>query len=808
MKKKYYVEGMTCSACVSHVENAVRKVPGVTDVSVNLMTKEMFVTSDAILDKKIFASVKKAGYLALDAGDAILDLDNKKLNKKKRTLLISIILSIVLMVIAMFHMFVHNLNDILVLIFTIIQLVLATLIIILNFRFYKSGFKKLVLLKPNMDSLIAIGSSVSYLYSLYGFIMIIINYNNGVMDYYMNLYFDSSAMILALVSLGKYLESMSTNKTTKALEDLTKLIPTKAIKISGEEQIEVDTKDLKIGDIVLVKQGSVIPVDGIIIEGSASLDESNITGESIPVYKKENDEVISSSIVATGLIKVEVKKEVSDSTISKIVKLVDEASSSKAPISRIADKVAGVFAFVVMGIALITFLVHILINHNFALSFNFAVCVLVISCPCALGLATPVAIMVGTGVAAKNGFLIKNAEVLENTSLVKAVIFDKTGTITYGKPELISYDNDEALKIAYNLERLSNHPFSLAVINYAENKNIEIIDVKDFELIEGIGISGTISDVKYYAGNMKGLINNNLLNEDLSSRFNSLYNQGLNVIAIYTNNEVLGLITIKDKIKENGKELIKLLKEKSITPIMVTGDKKEVAMAIANEVGISDVYYEVLPQDKGDILDKVREKYQGLVSFVGDGVNDAIALTKSDIAIAIGSGTDIAIESSDLVILSSDLKTIDKAIELSKKVMKIIKINLFWAFFYNLIGISIASGLFYYAFGLTINPMIASLSMSISSLFVVTNSLRINRFNKYNNIERGEIDMNEIKLVITNMNCMHCVARIKEAISKVKGLENVNVDLETKTVTFSTDKEKLVDKAVKAIEKVGYEVKK
>lgn len=808
MKKKYYVEGMTCSACVSHVENTVRKVPGVTDVSVNLMTKEMFVTSETILDKKIFASVKKAGYLALDAGDAILDLDNKKLNKKKRTLLISIILSIVLMVIAMFHMFVHDLNDILVLIFTIIQLVLATLIIILNFRFYKSGFKKLVLLKPNMDSLIAIGSSVSYLYSLYGFIMIIINYNNGVMDYYMNLYFDSSAMILALVSLGKYLESMSTNKTTKALEDLTKLIPTKAIKISGEEQIEVETKDLKIGDIVLVKQGSVIPVDGVIIEGSASLDESNITGESIPVYKKEADEVISSSIVATGLIKVEVKKEVSDSTISKIVKLVDEASSSKAPISRIADKVAGVFAFVVMGIALITFIVHILINHNFALSFNFAVCVLVISCPCALGLATPVAIMVGTGVAAKNGFLIKNAEVLENTSLVKAVIFDKTGTITYGKPELISYDNDESLKIAYNLERLSNHPFSLAVINYAENKNIEVIDAKDFELIDGIGISATISDVKYYAGNMKGLINNNLLTDELSSRFNSLYNQGLNVIAIYTNDNVLGLITIKDKIKENGKELIKLLKEKNITPIMVTGDKKEVAMAIANEVGISDVYYEVLPQDKGDILDKVKEKYQGLVSFVGDGVNDAIALTKSDIAIAIGSGTDIAIESSDLVMLSSDLKTIDKAIELSKKVMKIIKINLFWAFFYNLIGVSIASGLFYYAFGLTINPMIASLSMSISSLFVVTNSLRINRFNKCNNIERGEIDMNEIKLVITNMNCMHCVARIKEAISKVKGLENVNVDLETKTVTFSADKEKLVDKAVKAIEKAGYEVKK
>ena len=805
MKKKYYVEGMTCSACVSHVESAVRKIPGVDDVSVNLMTKEMFVTSNDVLDKKIFASVKKAGYTAIDANEAILDLDNKKLNKKKRTLLISVILSAVLMVIAMFHMFVSDISDVAILVFTIIQFVLATLIIILNFRFYKSGFKKLILLKPNMDSLIAMGSSVSYLYSLYGFIMIIINYNNGAMDYYMNLYFDSSAMILALVSLGKYLESLSTNKTTKAIEDLTKLIPTKAIKLDGDNQVEVDTKDLKIGDVVLVKQGAVIPVDGVIVKGTASLDESNITGESIPVYKTTNDEVISSSIVVSGTIEVEVKKEVSDSTIAKIVKLVDEASSSKAPISRITDKVAGVFAFIVIGIAVITFTVHILINKEFALSFNFAVCVLVISCPCALGLATPVAIMVGTGVAAKNGFLIKNAEVLENTAQVKAVIFDKTGTITYGKPELVSYDDEEVLSIAYNLERLSNHPFSNAIVTYSESKKINITDVKDFAVIDGVGISGVINNTKYYAGNLRGLSDNNLLNEELNNRFNQLYKEGLNVIAIYSDNKVLGLITIKDKIKENGKELIKLLIDKGITPIMVTGDKKEIAMSIAGEVGISDVYYEVLPQDKGNILDQVKAKYQGLVSFVGDGVNDAIALTKSDIAIAIGSGTDIAIESSDLVMLSNDLKTIDKAIELSKKVMKIIKMNLFWAFFYNLIGISIASGVFYYAFGLTINPMIASLSMSISSLFVVTNSLRINRFNKYN---KGEINMNEVKLVVSNMNCMHCVARIKEAISKVKGLENVNIDLETKTVSFSVDKEKLIDKAVKAIEKAGYEVKK
>ena len=804
MKKKYYVEGMTCSACVSHVENAVKKIPGVEEVTVNLMTKEMFVTSSSVLDKKIMASVSKAGYKAVDANEGIIETSYKKIQKDKTTLLLSVILSVVLMIIAMLHMFIHHLNDTLVLVLTIIQIVLASFIIILNFRFYRSGFKKLFKLHPNMDSLIAIGSSVSFLYSIYGFIMIIVNYNSGNgIDYYKNLYFDSSAMILALVSLGKYLESLSTNKTTKALEKLTKLIPTKAIKLIGDEQVEVDVQDLKIDDIVLIKQGSLVPVDGVIIEGSASIDESNITGESIPVYKKADDEVISSTLIVTGLIKVKVTKEASDSTIAKIVKLVDEASSSKAPISRITDKVAGMFAFIVIGIALITFLVHILISKDFTLSFNFAVCVLVISCPCALGLATPVAIMVGTGVAAKNGFLIKNAEVLENTSLVKAIIFDKTGTITYGKPEVVSVDNDKAFYYAYNLERLSNHPFSKAIIEYAKS-DIEIVDVKNFKLIEGVGVCGDIDNTTYYAGNLFGLEQIGLLNEDIKSRFNDLYNKGLNVIAIYTDKELIGLISIKDQVKENGIELIKALNNKGITPIMVTGDKKEIATSIGAEVGINEIISEVLPQDKGDIVSKVKEEYNGLVAFVGDGVNDAIALTKSDIAIAIGSGTDIAIESSDLVILSNDLKTIDKAIDLSKKVMKIIKINLFWAFFYNLIGISIAAGCFYYLFNLSINPMIAALSMSISSLFVVTNSLRINRFNKKE--KRGEDNMNETKLFISNMNCMHCVARITEALNGVKGLEDVKVELETKTVTFKTDKEKLASKAIKAIKKAGYEV--
>ena len=807
MKKKYYVEGMTCGACVSHVESAVKKIPGVSEVSVNLMTKEMFVTSSVELDKKISSNVSKAGYKVIIPEDGTI-VSKENLKKKKNTLLISVILSIVLMIVAMSHMVFGKMSDLVLIILSSIQLVIASVIIRLNFRFYASGFKKLVILKPNMDSLIAIGSSVSYAYSIYGFIMIIVNYNNGMaMDYFMNLYFDSSAMILALVSLGKYFESLSTSKTTKALEDLVNLIPTTATKVVNGELEQVDVKDLNIGDIVLVKTGSIVPIDGVIIEGSASLDESNITGESIPVYKKEDDEVISSSLVVSGVIKVEVKKLASDSTISKIVKLVDEASSSKAPIFRLADKVAGVFAFIVIGIALITFAVHMLINGVFASSFNFAVSVLVISCPCALGLATPVAIMVGTGVAAKNGFLIKNAEVLENTSLVKAVIFDKTGTITYGKPEVVEVDNDETIQIAYSLEKMSNHPFSNAITSYASILYIESADVKDYENIDGVGISGAIDGTKYYAGNMLGLMRAGLLTSELESRFNKAYNEGLNVIAVYSDKEVIGLISIKDKVKENGKELVDNLLMKGITPIMVTGDKKEIALSIASEVGINEVVYEVMPQDKGEIVDKIKEKYQGFVCFIGDGVNDAIALTKSDVAIAIGSGTDIAIESSDLVILSNDLKTIDNAINLSKKVMKIIKINLFWAFFYNVIAISMAAGVFAYSLGLTINPMIASLAMSISSLFVVTNSLRINRFNK--EIRKKEIEgMNEVKLFISNMNCMHCVARITEAVNKVKGLENVKVELETKTVSFTCDKEKLVDKVIKSIEKAGYEVKR
>ena len=806
MKRKYYVEGMTCSACVNHVEEAVKKITGVSDVSVNLMTKEMFVTSEEDLFNKISSNVAKAGYKVI-ASENSTTIAKENLKSKKNILLISVILSVVLMAVAMSHMIFNDMNDLALIILASIELVLASVIIRLNFRFYVSGFKKLFILKPNMDSLIAIGSSVSYAYSVYGFIMIILNYNSGMaMDYFMNLYFDSSAMILALVSLGKYLESLSTNKTTKALEDLVNLIPTTATKVVGSELSQVDVKDLKIGDVVLVKTGSIVPIDGVVIEGSASINESNITGESIPVYKKEEDEVISSSLVVSGVIKVEVKKLASDSTISKIVKLVDEASSSKAPISRIADKVAGVFAFIVIGIALVTFVVHMLISGIFESSFNFGVSVLVISCPCALGLATPVAIMVGTGVAAKNGFLIKNAEVLENTSLVKAIIFDKTGTITYGKPEVVEVDNDETIKIANTLEKLSNHPFSSAITAYASTLNIESDQVRDYENIDGVGICGIINGIKYYAGNMMGLLKLGLLNSDLETRFNKAYNEGLNVIAVYTNEEVIGLISIKDKVKENGKELVEDLLMKGITPIMVTGDKKEIALSIASEVGISEVVYEVMPQDKGEIVDKIKEKYQGLVCFVGDGVNDAIALTKSDVAIAIGSGTDIAIESSDLVILSNDLKTIDNAISLSKKVMKIIKMNLFWAFFYNVIAISIAAGVFAYSLGLTINPMIASLAMSISSLFVVTNSLRINRFNK--DKRKKEIDMNEVKLFISNMNCMHCVARITEAVNKVKGLENVKVELETKTVSFTCDKEKLVDKVIKSIEKAGYEVKR
>ncbi|MBQ6817723.1 MAG: heavy metal translocating P-type ATPase [Bacilli bacterium] len=816
MKKKYYVEGMTCAACVAHVEKAVSKIKDVDEVSVNLFSKELFVDAKCDVTDKIINNVSKAGYLVVLEEDYTKEEDKK--DYKKIKLIISIIASIVLMYFAMGSMmglpvfgFMKDMNNAILLV--TIQIVLALIVIVLNFNYFLNGFKKLFILNPNMDSLIAIGSSCSFIFSMYSFILICINKNDLVLvkELVHNLYFDSSAMILALVSLGKFLEGRSTKKTQKAISDLVKLVPETALLCDEVGNYrEVLIKEIKENDIVLVKQGMIIPVDGIIVSGSGSIDESSITGESVPVFKEEGMEVISSSIIQSGSIKVRALKVMGDTTISKIIKLVDEASNSKAPISRFADKVAGIFAFIVIGIALIAFSLYMLLDYGFEFSLNIAISVLVISCPCALGLATPVAIMVGTGVAAKHNFLIKSAAVLENANKLKHIIFDKTGTLTYGKPEVLNVINyhklldEDILTIAYSLELLSSHPFALAIVNKAKEEGCEKLEVNNFETIEGVGISGEINGKIYYAGNLYGIekLNNNLLNKEERNQINQIYQNGSNVIIIYTNDLVLGLVEIKDKVKDNCHQAIDKIKLLGIEPIMVTGDKEEVAKVIANEVGINKVISQVLPQDKARIIREIKEQSDGLVGMVGDGVNDAIALVESDVAIAIGSGTDVAIDSADIVLLTTDLMAIYYAIKLSKRVMKTIKLNLFWAFFYNCIGISLACGVLYSSFGILLNPMIGALSMSISSLFVVTNALTINRFKT----NEGDREMKEVSLYIPNMNCGHCQARINGVLEKIKGLENVNVLLETKQVKFSTDKEKLIKKVIKLIQKEGFEV--
>lgn len=794
MKTKYYVEQMTCAACANHVENAVSKVKGVKSVSVNLMTTEMYVESDVQLDKKIEAAVTKAGY------KLVYEKASEKVNNKKVKLIISIILGIILLYVSMGHMIglpmimpLHN-----KIISGIIELVLTIPIIILNFHYFINGFKKLFKFNPNMDSLIAIGSTTSLIYSVVLLINVIINNDSTSMTHF---YFDSASMILVLVSLGKYLESKSKSKTLDSITKLMKLSPKECTILKNGEEKVILSKDVKVGDLVLCKQGSSIPIDGIICEGSALLDESNITGESMPVNKEENDKVISSSYVVSGYIVIKAEKVGNDATINQIIRLVNEASNSKAPISKLADKVAGKFTYIVIGIALIAFTVFTFLEGiKFAL--NIGISVLVVSCPCALGLATPVAIMVGTGVAAKNGILIKNAEVLENTCKIKTVVLDKTGTITYGKPKVIQEDKNEEykniLQIAYSLELKSDHPFAYAIKEEAKNLLIDPLEVSDYKTIDGVGISGVIDGKLYYASNLRAL-GFNALTKELIDTVNNDSENGINDIIISCNGEVLGLIKIADKVRTTSLDAIKRLHDMGIKVVMLTGDKKLIARRISKELEIDEVYSEVYPQDKQNIIRKIKERKDGLVAMCGDGVNDAIALTEADIGISIGKGTDIAIEQSDIVLLYDDLESVPVVIDLSKRVMRTIKTNLFWAFFYNAIAIALASGLFYYSLNILMNPMICALSMSISSLFVSVNSLSINLFKN-----KGVNKMT--KLIITNMNCMHCVKRIEEALNKIKGIE-YTVTLETKEVSINCEDEKKVEKAIKAIKKAGYEIK-
>ncbi len=800
MKNKFCIEGMTCSACASHVDSATRKVDGVVDVNVNLISNTMEVEYDENICSvdAITLAVKKAGYNAY-IGNKKSEKQTKKINIELIKLIICFSLLIILMYITMGHMVGLSLPNFLkgkdnALYYALSQLIIVIPILIIYQRFFISGYKKLFKKAPNMDSLIAVSATASVIYGLYAIIMIgygLYNHVDILVErYHHNLYFESAGMILTLVSFGKYLEGMSKKKTTNAITKLMDLSPIKATVLRGEEQLEIDANMVKVDDIVLVKKGDKIPVDGVIIDGSGSINQANITGESMPVFADKASFVYSSTILVTGFIKIKALKVGSDTKISTIIKLVEEASNSKAPISKLVDKVAKIFVPLIMMIAVVTFLVWILINKNFEEAFNFAISILVIACPCALGLATPVAIMVGTGMGAENGLLIKNAEILEKAHNIKTVVLDKTGTITEGHPKVVDFVvldyTVDVLAVAYSFEILSEHPLSDAIYEYAKSKYSDIYDVDDYQSIDGLGLIGKIDNDEYYIGNTKYL-KEEYFSDELKINIKKYANLGKTLLIVCKNQEVVGMIAVKDEIKPTSKKAIETLKNYGIKVVMLTGDNQMVATNIASEVGIEYIYADVLPNDKQDIVEELKNENLGLVAMVGDGVNDALALTSADLGIAVGAGSDIAIESSDIVLLRNDLMDIINVIRLSNKVLNTIKGNLFWAFFYNSIGIVLATGLLYYPFGIKLNPMIGSLAMSFSSVFVVLNALRINFFKPKKNeqLNKTDITTKEIILNVDQMMCEHCVKHVEEACLKVAGVVAAKASLENKNVAIS-----------------------
>lgn len=821
MKEKFNVDGMTCATCQSHVNRAVEKLDGVSSVNVNLLSNSMEVEFDEkkCSTDKIEQAVNDAGYKAyLPNTDAPI---LKKKNTSLRDLIISFCILLVLMYVSMGHMihlplpgFLEGHNNALAFAFT--QFLLTLPIVYIYRRYYISGFKKLFRGNPNMDSLIALGSFAAIAYGIFAIYMIGYGLGNQRMDivqsYHSNLYFESAAMILTLVSLGKYLEGLSKSKTTTALTKLMDLAPKKAIILRDNQEIEILSSDVEKNDIVIVKKGSSIPVDGVIIEGSASIDQSNITGESVPVYKVIDDEVYSSTTVTAGYIKIRATKVKEDTSIANIIRLVEEASNSKAPISKLVDKISGIFVPVIIGIALITMIVFLCTGNTFELAFNFAISVLVIACPCALGLATPVAIMVGTGKGAENGLLIKNAEILEKAHLIKTVVLDKTGTITEGKPRVVDFDSyttDDISSIVYSLESLSEHPLASALVEYTRS-NANLLLVNDFKSIDGMGLEGVIADKKYYIGNKKLIQSLGITDANYENLYLKYSSEGKTVLVVSTENEILGLFAVKDEVKETSKETIALLTHKGIDVVMLTGDNKQTANRIAQEVGVTKVISDVLPKDKQDVITSLKTDSKHLVAMVGDGVNDALALTSADLGIAIGAGSDIALESSDIVLLRNDLLDVLNVISLSKRILNTIKGNLFWAFFYNCIGIVLACGIFYPGFGLKLNPMIGALAMSFSSVFVVLNALTINLFKikKTKIIEQMEEEkMNTLVLNVEGMMCKKCKAHVEEACNKVEGvtLAVANVDAKNVEITYTGDVN--VEEIKNNITAAGYEVK-
>lgn len=846
MKKRFDVSGMSCSACQANVTRAVEKL-GVNEVNVNLISQSMSVdyNPDMISDEDIITAVEKIGYgarLKSDENKIITkSSEDKELAKDedntKFRLKISFLFLIPLMYVSMGPMFGLALPYYLIgykgsLLNAIVQFLLTLPVIIVNRKFFINGFKGLINRAYNMDTLIALGSSSAFIYGLFAILRIAYGFSFGdeeiIHQYMHNLYFESSAMILTLITLGKYFEARSKGQTKASLEHLINLAPKQATIIKDNEEIVVSVDQIKKGDVVLIKPGDSIPVDGKIIEGSSLVDESAITGESIPIAKNINDRVISATINKQGSFKFIATEVGDDTTLSQIINLVNEANETKAPIARIADKIAAIFVPAVIIISIITFIIWKIMGYNFEFALNMMISVLVISCPCALGLATPMAIMVATGKSAELGLLFKNAEALENLHKVDSILLDKTGTITNGKPIVTDIDTildeDEFIKIAASIENSSEHPLSNAIVLYAKDNDIDLEKVDEFSAISGKGIIGKLHSTTYYGGNEKLMLDNDI---DISSYKNlaeKYSSDGKTAMYFSDDKKVLGIIAVMDTPKSTSKLAIEELKKLSYEVIMLTGDNEKTAEAIRKKLSIDKKIAEVLPKDK----DKVVKNLQDLgkkVAMVGDGINDAPALARSDIGIAIGNGTDVAIDSADIVLMRNSLLDIVNSINLSKETIKIIKENLFWAFFYNVILIPVASGLFYPALGIKLNPMFAAFAMSMSSIFVCLNSLRLRSFKaKFENQEviedstkekleeniKGEKSMKENKKLIVNvegMSCEHCKANVEKALNSLDFVENAEVDLKNKIaeVTYS---DLVNEEAIEnAINEAGYEFK-